>query len=36
MIGDYPTRGRRLWLFIAGVTVVGLVGIMLMLFFASE
>ncbi len=36
MIGDYPTRGRRLWLFLSGVTAVGLAGVVLMLFFASE
>ena len=36
MIGDYPTRGPRLWLFIAAVVVIGLVGAVMMLFFASK
>jgi hypothetical protein len=36
MIGDYPTRGPRLWLFIAAVAALGLVGVTLMLFFATK
>jgi hypothetical protein len=36
MLGDYPTRGPRLWLFIAAVVATGLVGVMLMLFFATK
>jgi hypothetical protein len=36
MIGDYPTRGSRLWLFIAAVVAIGLFGAVLMLFFASK
>jgi hypothetical protein len=36
MIADYPTRGRRFWLFISGVAALGFVGVVLMLSFASE
>jgi hypothetical protein len=36
MIGDDPTRGSRLWLFIAAVVAIGLFGAVLMLFFASK
>ena len=30
MIGDYPTRGPRLWFFLAGVTVLGLIGMLML------
>jgi hypothetical protein len=30
MIGEYPTRGPRLWLFLAAVTVLGLLGVLML------
>ena len=36
VLGDYPTRGRRLWLFLAAVAVIGLFGLVMMLFSASK
>ena len=36
MLGDYPTGGPRLWLFIAAVIAIGLLGVVLMLFFATK
>jgi hypothetical protein len=32
----YPTRGWRLWAFIAGIVVVGLFGVFLMLFVGGH
>ena len=31
MLGNYPSRGPRLWLFLAVVVAVGLIGVALML-----
>jgi hypothetical protein len=36
MIGDYPTGGWRLWTFIAGLVVVGLIGVVLMLVAGGD
>ncbi len=36
VLGNYPTRGRRLWLFLAAVAVIGLIGVVMMLFTASK
>jgi Tfp pilus assembly protein PilX len=36
MFGDYPKRGRRLWLFLAVVVVLGLIGTALMLHSVSQ
>jgi hypothetical protein len=36
MIGDYPTEGWRLWAFVAGLVLVGLVGEMLMLVVGGD
>jgi hypothetical protein len=36
MFGDYPRRGRRLWLFLAIVGALGLIGMTLMLHSVSQ
>ncbi len=36
MLWDYPRRGWRLWLFLAAVAVIGLIGVVMMLFFATK
>ena len=36
MLGDYPIRGRRLWLFLAAVAVIGLMGVLLMIYIGGD
>jgi hypothetical protein len=36
MFGDYPKRGRRLWLFLALVVALGLIGTALMLHSVNQ
>jgi hypothetical protein len=35
MLGGYPTRGWRMWAFVARIVIVGLIGLALMLFINS-
>jgi hypothetical protein len=30
MFGDYPTTGKRYWLWLAGIVIIGLVSVLLM------
>jgi hypothetical protein len=31
MVGDYPTEGWRFWVFLLGVTLLGAIGLIVML-----